>query len=249
MTVWEAYGRVEFPTGKTGALEEAERQMAFGLKSAKEEIESNVARRRENVEELLKQITDFLAGDAAWKTDKSTMPKSLDPWMVMRATEAIDDLAGYLAADDVMLKGFREKLEAINRENAARAEARKALTFILPEKYTGEDGAALKAFAESVLTKKHLKAKVLRVTLVKEGWSEATVSEWTDSTRSAWRTRTTREMMACLAGKDDTGVYRYFAYLNQDKTSSGQWDALYGHLAQGRDPMLEANVGKDTPAE
>ena len=105
----------------------------------------------------------------------------------------------------------------------------------------------LKKTAHEIVQKQYPDAKVLRLTIFTEEWSEESVVEWTDTTHSAVRARTTQTLKFCAAIKDKDGVFRDFGYLNQDKKSDGSWGKTYGHMARYHAPMLESNVDKDDP--
>jgi hypothetical protein len=82
----------------------------------------------------------------------------------------------------------------------------------------------------------------LRCTVVSENWQEETVKEWTDTSRTTWRVRTTRSLTSQVAAKTADGVRFITVALAKDKQSDGSWGGLYGNLHQYSDPMLESNV-------
>jgi len=97
--------------------------------------------------------------------------------------------------------------------------------------------------AQEVVSKEKPGSKILRVSLYKTDWSEETVEEWTDTSRTVWRKRTTRKINAQVAGKDASGVFLHTLHLAKDLQSGG-WGKLYGNIMWS-DPMLESNVDKD----
>lgn len=247
-TVWNEYQQVQFPQGKTKDLEETESYFRQSIEEADRNLEYAVSSRLEKTQGLVKRIADFFGADQAWKTDKTKKPKPFSDELLDEAGKAIEDLAGYVPEHAEVAK-LRQQFEALQKEAAERRDANKALTLLRADKYKGADADELKAFAKKLVPKTHEGAEVLRLTLYKPDWKEETVTEWTDTTHSALRTRTTRTLMFCVAFKDKDGVYRDFGYLNQDRLSSGGWGPTYGHLAKYRAPMLEENVKKDAPEE
>ena len=193
----------------------------------------------------VKQIEERFAQDQAWKQNRvADAQVRLRAWMLDEARRAIDDLASYVP-DDPAVASLNQRMAKLVEENQARQEARKAATLMKPDKYQGSDAKALHEFAIKLIDKRYKGAKVLRVTIFTPEWKEETVTEWTDTTHSAIRTRTTRELMVCLATEHSDGVFRMFGYLNQDRKSDGSWGPTYGHLTDTRDPMLKENVKKD----
>lgn len=246
--VWEEYNKVEFAAGKTSELERAERFFQESRAEADRQLEYAVSSRLEEAQKRVKWIAEVFAGDAAWKTDKSKQPRRFADDLLVEAARAIDDLAECVA-DHPELTALRTQHEQLRQENTARRDTAKALTFLRADKYKGRDADELKEVAKKIVTRTFEGAEVLRLTIFSEDWKEETVTEWTDTTRSALRTRTTRELRFSAAFQDKDGVFRDFGYLNQDRKSDGTWGATYGHLTKFRAPMLKENVVKDEPEE
>jgi len=242
--VWGEYEKTDFPKGKTKPLEDSEHFFKESLAEAKEQLAYAVSSRLSEAEKQVEHIAKFFADDQAWKSDKTARPKPFATELLDKADRAIEDLSGYMGTDSKVVT-LRGQLESLKQESADRKAANKALTFLRGDKYTGSDADELKKFATALVPKTHDGAEVLRLTIYTPDWKEETVTEWTDSTHSALRTRTTRTLMFNVAFKTADGVFRDFGYLNQDRRSDGTWGATYGHLAKYRDPMLEENVNKD----
>ena len=244
--VWKEYQAVEFPDGKGNQLETTERYFQESLAEANQQLEHAVSSRLKTANEKVTRISERFAADQEWKTDKSKRPGPFADEMLDDARQSIEDVAAYVP-DNADVAKLRQEHERLCKEAAERREANKSLTFVRAEKYKGADADELRAFAEKLVPKTHDGAKVLRLTLYQPEWKEETVTEWTDTTHSALRTRTTRTLMFCVAFEDDKGVFRDFGYLNQNRTSDGGWGPTYGHLAKYRNPMLKENVEKDEP--
>jgi len=243
-TLWAEYQQVEFPKGKTKPLEDSEHFFQVSLQEAKEHLDYAMSSRLSEAKKQVEHIAAFFAQDQAWKSDKSAPPKPFATELIDTADRAIEELAGY-APDSPDVPKLRGQLDSLKQESADRKAANKAMTFLRGDKYTGSDAGELKEFAKKLVPKAHDGAEVLRLTICSPDWKEETVTEWTDTTHSALRTRTTRTLMFNAAFKISGEVFRDFGYLNQDRRSDGTWGATYGHLAKYRDPMLEENVNKD----
>ncbi|MBT3178225.1 MAG: hypothetical protein HOG03_08045 [Desulfobacula sp.] len=75
-------------------------------------------------------------------------------------------------------------------------------------------------------------------------WQEQTVEEWTDTSKTKWRIRTTRSLTAQVAAKTQDGFKLITVALAKDRRSDGSWGPLYGNLHQYSQPMLESNINK-----
>jgi hypothetical protein len=244
--LWAEYQKVEFPDGKTKPLEDSEHYFKVSLEEARANLAYAISSRLAAAQEKVEHIAAFFDADQAWKTDTSKRPKPFATQLLDEAQRAIDELAGYVP-ERPEWQSLQAKLDALKKESAQRQAANKALTFLRADKYAGPDADELKTFAKTLVPKAHEDATVLRLTIYTPDWKEETVTEWTDTTRTALRTRTTRTLMFNVAFKVKDGVFRDFGYLNQDRRTAGNWGSTYGHLAKYRDPMLEENVARDEP--
>ena len=110
-----------------------------------------------------------------------------------------------------------------------------------PDAYAAGDLADLKKAAEQFVLKAQPGARVLRTTLISPDWNEERVVEWTDTTQTALRHRTTRSVTAQVAVKKNADTLLQTVHLGQDLKSDRTWGPTYGHV-MFTDPMLEANV-------
>jgi hypothetical protein len=119
---------------------------------------------------------------------------------------------------------------------------------MVADKFTGVEASDIKDKANSLVKEKHSSAKVLRTTVISDEWKEETVQEWTDTTKTALRWRTTRAVTAQVAAKIDEEVRLFTIYIAKNKQSDGTWGHLFGNLHSDKgDLMLEKNVNKDMP--
>jgi hypothetical protein len=108
------------------------------------------------------------------------------------------------------------------------------------DKYSGKDAAELKKMAQAVVLKEHTGAKTLKVNITSAAWETESVVEWTDTTRTALRSRATDSVIAQVAVKAGADVFLYTVYLNKDKID-GKEQPLTGHVMY-RDRLLEKNI-------
>ena len=153
--------------------------------------------------------------------------------------------AGAGSAEAAKLEQAYALLVAKDQEHR---EIRKQRTFMTADQYQSSDIDAIKNKAESLVANNNKEGgKPLRSTVISENWKEETVWEWTDTSRTQKRWRTTRALTAQVAAKTPDGVRLITVAIAKDKQSDGSWGALYGNLHQYSDPMLEENVNKNMP--
>jgi hypothetical protein len=159
--------------------------------------------------------------------------------------EATKRVVSALGSEDPEAKAIQARFDALVARDGENRQVRKERTFMTPDRYAGEDAEALKEKAEALVKSDAKEGGVpLRCTVISEQWKEETVDEWTDTSKTKWRRRTTRRITAQVAAKSPEGVRLVTVALAQDKQSDGKWGPLYGNLHQYSDPMLEANVNK-----
>ena len=118
---------------------------------------------------------------------------------------------------------------------------------MLGDQYKGDDSDDLRTKAAAIVLDKFAQSKKLRITLFAKDWKEESVLEWTDTTRTTLRHRTTRSMTAQVAAKGTEGkVYLHSVHLASDRSTDGNWGPLYGHVMWS-DWMIEKNVDKAVP--
>ena len=64
------------------------------------------------------------------------------------------------------------------------------------DRYTGKDSPELKKLAQAVVIKEHAGASVLKVNITSDAWQTESAVEWTDTTRTALRSRVTDFVIA-----------------------------------------------------
>ncbi len=108
------------------------------------------------------------------------------------------------------------------------------------DQYKGQDSAALKKLAQSIVQKGAKDVAVLKVNITSAAWTRESVEEWTDTTRTALRRRITDNLYAQVAVRLGKDCYLYTVYLGKD-TIDGVENALAGHV-MFKDRLLEKNI-------
>lgn len=240
----EKFRATTFPAGTTGELdrlvEQVERLIAEYPEKAKRRQDHFV---REAEERLALEEENWLRWSEKWaKDDPTRLPPSMTPDQ-RTLVEAVVAKAAEIAPEDPKIEELRQRLEALLKEDAARAEKNLGSKRMDADQYAGDDAAELRTFAAAVVAKALPDAKVLRTTLPSRGWAEESVVEWTDTTQTALRHRVTRYLWAEVAVQEGEQAFVRGIYLGQDRASDGTWGALQGHTTW-KNRILPENVEK-----
>ncbi|MDA3835000.1 MAG: hypothetical protein PF495_16560 [Spirochaetales bacterium] len=243
---YEEYKKTDFPNGKTRALEDlADNQAPTRMKDFEEGFASRMGSVSERAEGGITSAMAYLEKDNGWKSDTSIRPNLLDHKRMASIKETIEQAVTALGADDPKAKQVQANFDALVAKDKENRQVRKERTFMTPDVYTGKDIKALKKKAEALVENNAKEGgKPLRCNVIAENWREETVEEWTDTSQTTLRWRTTRHQTAQVAAKTSNGVQLLTVALAQDRQSDGKWGTLYGNLHQGSDPILESNVNK-----
>lgn len=153
----------------------------------------------------------------------------------------LDRAAGLVKTGDSRFSALVARLEAMKQADSRLRAARAADTRLRSDAYAGGDAAALKQFAEQVVTRSQPGIRILKTVLASPDWAEESAVEWTDTTQTALRYRTTRRVTAQVAGRLNANTKLYTLDISQDRLSSGGWGPSQGHVMFA-DPMLEENA-------
>ena len=242
------YQGVEFPLGKSYQLQQTEEELAKRLADFPEENKKSAAFLTEAAEKKMKQEESFFASKQEWRTDAKVLPYTFSEDRLADLDKLIDIAASVLSENDSTIQGLRKRQAKINDENTERRKIRAARTYMISDKFSGVEAADIKDKASSLVKKKHQNAKVLRATVISNDWKEETVQEWTDTTKTALRWRTTRSVTAQVAAKIGAEVRLFTIYIAKNRRSDGTWGELFGNLHSDKgDFMLEKNVNVDMP--
>ncbi len=248
-TFYGEYRKTDFPHGKTWELENlADNEAPSRLRQFEEGFASRMGSVVETAENEIQKAMAQLEKDNGWRSDKSIRPNLVDHKWMTSIGEARAKVVAALGADDPQTRQVQKRYDALVAKDKENRQIRKERTFMTPDRYKGEAIDSLKEKAQA-LVKNDAKegGAPLRCTIISENWQEETVEEWTDTSRTARRWRTTRRVTSQVAAKTSDGVRLITVALAQDKQSDGNWGPLYGNLHQYSDPMLESNVHKTGP--
>lgn len=243
---YEEYKKTEFPNGRTWKLEDlADNQAPLRLKNFEEGFASRIESVSGDAEKDIDTAMGQLEKDNGWRSDKTIKPNLVDHKWMTSIREATQKVITALGESDPRGNEIQAKFDALVAKDNENRQIRKERTFMTPDRYTGNDLNELKKKAESLVKKdKKEGGDPLRCTITSENWQEQTVKEWTDTTKTTWRIRTTRSVTSQVAARTSDGIRLITVALAKDKQSDGKWGALYGNLHQYSDPMLESNVNK-----
>ena len=246
-TLFEHYRRIEFPKGKSPRLQQIVDELAGELAKFPEILQRSVGDQLGNAEAKLDQEIAFLKSKQEWKSDAKKMPYALGKDRIKDARKLIDRAAELLPADDPGMVRLNEKMAALIKMNDERHKAHAERTRMIPDRFGGDGKKDIKTKAAELVRTKFAGIEILRSTVISEDWKEETVKEWTDTTKTAVRIRTTRSVTAQVAGKKtDDEVRLYTVYVAKNRRSDGSWGKLYGNLHSDLgDLMLEENVNKE----
>jgi hypothetical protein len=245
--VFAEYQKVEFPTAKPDSLAAVERDLGYRLKSFPEQLQGSMKSLADAAARQIESAAAFLARKQEWRTDPKAKPYVLSESRLASLRMPLEVYKKAAGADDAKAAALEAKLAAIVKENEQRRKVAVERTFMIPDRFTGAELAALKAKAKELVSAKVEGVTVLRTTIISSEWKEERKTEWTDTTKTAVRHRITRSVTAQAAGKAGGETRLYTVYLAQDRKSDGSWGPLYGNLHQSADRMLEANVSKAGP--
>ena len=242
--LFDEYQQIEFPHGKTQALEMAEDELDRALKGFEKGYQ-------ESIDRFAQEAGEQLDYTEQWLTEQETKarnageekPLLLPRSMVQGIQKAIFAIEAATSDEDSRVQPFNERLAAIEQRGGNLRRLGVERTVMLSDAFGGQEIEELKTKAAEFLHKEYADAQVLRTTVISEDWTENRQWEYTDTTKSAVRYRITRSVTAQIAGKRGDEVFLYTLDISKDQQSDGSWSALYGHV-MFIDPMLEENVNK-----
>jgi len=243
------YQRTEFPQGKTWQLENlGDTEAPARLRDFEQAMAGRVGSVVGDAQTQIDAAMAQLERDNGWRSDPSVKPELVDHKWMASIRELTAKAVSASGAGSPEAQRLQQKFDALVARDQTNREIRRERTFMTADQYSGEDLAQLKDKATSLVKSDSREGgEPLRCTLISKAWREETVEEWTDTSRTTWRIRTTRHLTAQVAARTADGVRLITVALAQDRQADGGWGPLYGNLHQYSDPMLEENVFKDGP--
>lgn len=238
------YKNTSFPNEKNWKLEElADRKAPTRLSDFETQFASRMGAVAERTSSQISQAMNNLNKDISWQSDKKAIPPLVDHKWMNSIEDSVNEALNAVGSNSPEGKKLSREFEELVKKDNQYREIRKQRTFMTPDKYTDSDIENIKTKASSLVkNNKKEGGQPLRTTVISSDWKEESVWEWTDTSRSQRRYRTTRSLTAQVAAKTKDGVRLITVAIAKDKQSDGSWGALYGNLHQYSEPMLEENV-------
>jgi len=242
------YKSHNWANGKTWDLEQAEEKLVKMITEGEEAYNDSINSTINEAASLINDKINWFNTDSAWRTDINKKPTWLytaDKRAIDEKMAAVEELVPEVIAanntDLIELKGQLDKLLEMNRE---RLDIIPMRTFMLPEKYTGDDSEILKSKAGELVQQKAPGAKILKVHLIREDWRVENVIEHTDTTRTAVQHRITYHLPAQVAAQIGEKALLYTAHIAKNQRPDGSFDSLYGNLEDFPDAIAIENIPK-----
>ena len=238
----EAY-RAEGPgEDATDDLKEIVRQLDYQLESFTSSLrsggESALREASTQIEYLYRR-----SGEEAAKIGTGVLPLPMSKDAIGRSRQLLDQASKILGSDDGRITEAEGQYARILELDGRIRTARLSETRMIPDKFTGKGAGEITDKAKGILAEKKPGVKALRATIVSPDWTEEKVVEWTDTTHSALRHRTTWYVTVQVAGKQGNEAKIYTIHVAKDRRSDGSWSPLYGHIMY-EDPILAENVNR-----
>lgn len=211
------------------------RQAEYDIRVSLENYRGSVTRLYEEARRRVGEIRDYLANQKA-SSQPNTWPQ--DQFQGVRAI---------VAGVRLLYSAGSEELRSLEADLAEAEVLQAAIDVIMvesrrmkPDSFRGQESQALNKLAETIVLDAHPNAEILRIHIVSSDWTTERVEEWTDTTKTAWRVRTTRGVNAQAAVRLEGECLLYTIFLHQD-IIDGAVNPLTGHI-MFTDRMLEKNL-------
>jgi len=236
------------PGTKTYDMEEAEKKLIQIIKDGEEAYHLSIKNIITEAITPIEQKLDLFAKDNAWHQDQTLRPN----WLYQQEKNSIANkmkqvyelVPDIIAKNNQDLNYLENKLRQLEKENQERLDILPKRTFMVPEKYQGENIKALKTKAGELVKEKEPTAKILRVHLIRSDWRIEDVEEFTDTSRTKIRQRITHNLPAQVAAQIGDKVILYNAHIAKNKLSDGSFSNLYGNLEDYPHIIAKENLPK-----
>lgn len=240
------YNSHDWSNGKTWELEQAEeslnKMIVESEKTYRESIKSIIS----EVDSLIEEKITWFLSDTAWKTDITKRPVWLytrDKQEIEEKMASVEDLVPEIIPENNKdLALLNDKLTRLLELNQERLDIIPKRTYMLPEKYTGEDRETLKSKAAELVKQKEPTAEILKVHLIREDWRVEDVIEHTDTSRTSIRHRITYHLPAQVAVRLAEKTLLYNVHIAKNQRPDEAFDSLYGNLEDHPDNIALENI-------
>ncbi len=234
------------PGTKTLEMEEAEKKLIQMIKDGEEAYNLSITKIIEEALTPIEQKLNTFAKDNEWYQDQTLRPD----WLYQREKDSIANKMKqiYELVPDIIsksnpdLQNLENKLRQLEKENQERLDIIPKRTFMVPEKYQGENTEALKTKAGELVKEKEPIAEILKVHLIRSDWRIEDVEEFTDTSRTKIRHRITYNLPAQVAAQIGDKVILYNAHIAKNKLSDGSFSNLYGNLEDYPQTIAKENL-------
>lgn len=236
----------EFDNASIGAtsdmLDQRVSDLRYAVQSLDESHQDFKARSLDDADTQLAQMEAFI-GEQEKNASGGGTVLWVDAERLADVGRKADLVAALVGGNDPRTMALRARIRGVEDRNTALRKARVQQTRVRPDQYAGSDAAELKRLANDVVMKDVPRTRILRTTLPRQDWREESVVEWTDTTRTAWRHRITRELVAEVVGQEGSTANIYTVFLAKDRRADGSWSPVRAHLVY-TDEILPENVNK-----
>jgi len=161
--------------------------------------------------------------------------------VLLRIQNSLDQAAVFLPENDSGLAGARADYARLEEEGTLLREKRVEKIRLLPEKFGGSEGEAIREAVAAAIGAEHPGAEVLRMNIVSPAWKE----DWRfqEGADRVLRLTSTRQVTVQAAVKKSDGVFLLTLGAYSPKNPDWTWGPVKGYVMYS-DKMLEENVNR-----
>ena len=236
----------DWSAGKTWEMEQAEMKLLKMITDGEEAYNQSIKSTINEALSPIKEKLDWFSNDNEWRQDKSQRPN----WLYEREKDNITEkmsqvyelIPEIISQSNTDLTNLNNMLEQLEKQNQERLDIIPSRTFMVPEKYHGENVEILKIKAGDLVKEKEPNAQILKVHLIREDWRVEDVIEHTDTSRTAIQHRITYHLPAQVAAQIGDIIHLYNAHIAKNQLPTGTFGSLYGNLEEYPQTMSKENL-------
>jgi hypothetical protein len=213
------------------------RQAEYDIRIAIQNYEQSIGNVCNEASSKIALAKEFLDGEKG-KAKPNCLPSS----ELTLLEEHIKNVRAVLPSDDPKLKALNADYAAVQKMEADIEKIVLKNRKMKPDVYKGGDAAAIKSLARSIVTKDGGSPQIVRVHITSSRWEVESAVEWTDTTKTAVQSRTTKGVYVQVAIKKGGACFLHTLFVYRDKID-GNTGGLTGHI-MFRDKFLVENLPK-----
>jgi hypothetical protein len=213
------------------------RDAEWAIKTSIKVYEQSIGNVCEEASKRIATAKTFLEGEKG-KAKPNYLPSS----ELAVLEEHIKNVRTILPADDPKLKTLNDDYAAVQKMEADIEKIVLKNRKMKPDVYKGGDATAIKALARSIVTKDGGSPQIVRVHITSSRWEVESAVEWTDTTKTAVQSRTTKGVYVQVAIKKGGACFLHTLFVHRDNVN-GNATGLAGHI-MFRDKFLQENLPK-----